>query len=242
MRIVAESIFAKSGRRKVLICKKCGGEKHYWLKPKWPWQCSDMPFQDNPLRSRTMMQSYKLPIRKWDLAMAFLSFSKNGISAAEMLRQLDHSRYETIWTMMHRIREAMGKRDSLYELTGMVEFDEAYFETETSEKDKQNLKRGKGSQRQQNVAVAAESTPLENIETGQKGRHCRYFKMKVLEGQAANEINGFIEQNISEESIVFSDKSTSYFDIADYVEVHITEKSTKESTKTTFPIGAYRNQ
>ena len=57
--------------------------------------------------------------------------------------------------------------------------------------------------------------------------------MKVLEGQGANEINGFIKQNISEESIVFSDKSTSYFDIADYVEVHVTEKSTKESTKTT---------
>ena len=59
------------------------------------------------------MENYKLPIRKWYLAMAFMSFSKKGISAAEMQRQLDHSRYETIWTMMHRIREAMGKRDSL---------------------------------------------------------------------------------------------------------------------------------
>ena len=224
--------FRQIKEKEGIVCKKCGSEKHYWLKAKWQWQCSECRFRTT-LRSGTMMESYKLPIRKWYLAMAFMSFSKKGISAAEMQRQLDHSRYETIWTMMHRIREAMGKRDSLYELTGMVEFDEAYFETETSEKDKQNLKRGKGSQRQQNVAVAAESTPLENIETGQKGRHCRYFKMKVQEGQGANEINGFIEQNISEESIVFSDKSTSYFDIADYVEVHITEKSTKESTKTT---------
>ena len=180
-----------------------------------------------------MMENYKLPLRKWYLAMAFMSFSKKGISAAEMQRQLNHSRYETIWVMMHRIRKAMGKRDSLYELTGMVEFDEAYFETETSEKDKQNLKRGRGSQRQQNVAVAAESIPLEDLETGKKGKHCRYFKMKVLEGQGAKEINGFIGQNISNESIVFSDKSTSYFDIADYVEVHVTEKSTKETTKTT---------
>lgn len=57
--------------------------------------------------------------------------------------------------------------------------------------------------------------------------------MKVLEGQGAEEINGFIEENISERSIVFSDKSTSYFDIAEYVEVHVTEKSTKETTKTT---------
>ena len=119
--------------------------------------------------------------------------------------------------MMHRIREAMGKRDSLYELNGMVEFDEAFFETETSEKDKQNLKRGRGNQRQQNVAVAAESIPLEDPGTGKKGKQCRYFKMRVLKGQSAEAINGFIRKIISEESIVFSDKSTSYFDIAEYV-------------------------
>ena len=215
-----------------IVCKKCGCEKHYWLQAKLQWQCSECHFRTT-LRSGTMMENHKLPIRKWYLAMAFMSFSKKGISAAEMQRQLEHSRYETIWAMMHKIREAMGKRDSQYELAGMVEFDEAYFETETSEKDKQNLKRGRGSQRQQNVAVAAESTPLEDLETGKKGKHCRYFKMKVLEGQGAEEINGFIGQNIAEESIVFSDKSTSYFDIASYVEVHVTEKSTKETTKTT---------
>lgn len=215
-----------------IVCKKCGCKKHYWLQAKWQWQCSECRFRTT-LRSGTMMENYKLPVRKWYLAIAFMSFSKKGISAAEMQRQLDHSRYETIWVMMHRIREAMGKRDSQYELAGMVEFDEAFFETETSEKDKQNLKRGRGSQRQQNVAVAAESTPLEDIETGKKGKHCRYFKMKVLEGQGTEEVNGFISQNIAEESIVFSDKSRSYFDIANYVEVHVTEKSTKETTKTT---------
>lgn len=224
--------FRQVREREGIICKKCGCKKHYWLQAKWQWQCSECRFRTT-LRSGTMMENHKLPIRKWYLAMAFMSFSKKGISAVEMQRQLDHSRYETIWVMMHKIREAMGKRDSRFELAGMVEFDEAWFETETSEKDKQNLKRGRGSQRQQNVAVAAESTPLEDPETGKKGKHCRYFKMKVLEGQGSEEINGFIGQNITEESIVFSDKSTSYFDIADYVEVHITEKSTKETTKTT---------
>lgn len=128
----------------------------------------------------------------------------------------------------------MGKRDILYGLTGMVEFDEPYFETETSGKEKQNLKRGKGSQRQMNVAVAAESTPLEDLETGKKGKRCRYFKMKVIDEHISDEFNEFVEQNIAEESIVFSDKSKSYIDIADFVEVHTTEKSTNETTKTTF--------
>lgn len=224
--------FKEVRQKQGIVCKKCGCKKHYWLKAKWQWQCSDCRFRTG-LRSGTMMENYKLPIRKWYLAMAFMSFSKKGISATELQRQLGHSRYETVWVMMHRIRESMGKRDNLYGLTGMVEFDETYFETETSEKDKQNLKRGKGSQRQQNVAVAAESVPLEDVETGKKGKQCRYFKMKVLDGHGSGEVNEFIEKNIAEESIVFSDKSTSYFDIADYVEVHVSEKSTAETTKTT---------
>ena len=57
--------------------------------------------------------------------------------------------------------------------------------------------------------------------------------MKVLDGHRSEEVNDFIVKNIEKESIVFSDKSTSYFDIADYVEVHVSEKPTPETTKTT---------
>lgn len=50
----------------------------------------------------------------------------------------------------------------------MFEFDEAYFETEVSEQKRAKLKRGKGSERQKNVAVISESTPLEDLKTGKK--------------------------------------------------------------------------
>lgn len=182
-----------------------------------------------------MMENAKLPFRKWYLAMAFMSFSKKGISAKELQKQLGHSRYESIWSMMHRIRRAMGQRDSLYGLDGMVEFDEGYFTTETSKRDKQNLKRGRGSQKQVNVAVMAESTQLEDLETGTNSKQCRYFKMKVLESHKSEEINEVIVENIDEKSIVFSDKSTSYLDISKYIDVHVTEKSTKETTVKTLP-------
>jgi len=165
--------------KKGIICEHCQSTKHYWLKAKWMWQCSGCEFRTT-LRSGTMMESAKLPVRKWYLAMAFMGFSKKGLSATELQKQLEHSRYESIWSMMHRIREAMSKRDSRYKLEGMVEFDEGYFHTETSENEKQKLKRGRGSQQQQNVAVLAESTPLENMRTEKKTNHVRYFKMKVL--------------------------------------------------------------
>ncbi|SIT97023.1 ISXO2-like transposase domain-containing protein, partial [Epilithonimonas bovis DSM 19482] len=39
--------------------------------------------------------------------------------------------------------------------------------------------------------------------------------------------------SIDNQSIVFTDKSTSYVDISDFVELHITEKSDKETTNET---------
>ncbi len=215
-------------------CKKCGCTKHYWLQDKWQWQCSECRFRTT-LRSGTMMENAKLPFRKWYLAMAFMSFSKKGISATELQRQLGHNRYESVWKMMHKIRKAMGNRDALYKLSDMVEFDEGCFETEISQASRLNLKRGRGSKRQVNVAVMAESTPLEEIDSGKKSNHCRYFKMKVLESYEKEQINQIIEDNIAEKTIVFSDKSTSYVDIAKFVEVHVTEKSSKETTTKTLP-------
>ncbi len=82
-----------------------------------------------------MFENSNLPFRKWYLARGFMSFSKKGLSAMELQRQLGHKRYNTVWSMMHRIRQAMGKRDNLYSLEGIAEFDEGYFSTETSEKD-----------------------------------------------------------------------------------------------------------
>ena len=226
--------FRRVREQEGLTCKKCGCTKHYWLKAKYQWQCSDCRFRTT-LRSGTMMENSNLPFRKWYLAMAFMSFTKKGLSAKELQRQLDHSRYATVWSMMHRIRKAMGQRDKQYNLEGMIEFDEGYFSTETSKGDKQNLKRGRGSQKQTNVAVMAESTYLEDIGTGKTSKHCRYFKMRVMESHNSDEINQVAEESFDEKCIVFSDKSTSYVDISEYVDVHVTEKSTRETTLKTLP-------
>lgn len=224
-------IHFKTQREKIGIkCKKCGCENHYWLKNKWQWQCSQCSFRTT-LRSGTVMQASKLTVRKWYLAMAFMSATKKGISACELQRQLGHKRYDTIWSLMHRIRNAMGNRDNQYTLEGMIEFDEAYFEKASPDGIK--LKRGKGSQKQQNVAVLAESTYLEDVNTKTISKSCRYFKMKVLNSHKKDAINETIQSSIDERAIVFSDKSTSYIDIADFVDTHIMEKSSKQTTNTT---------
>lgn len=56
--------------------------------------------------------------------------------------------------------------------------------------------------------------------------------MKVLNTHQKNEANELIVKYIHNEAIIFSDKSTSYVDFSDLVDIHITEKSNKEVTKT----------
>jgi len=57
--------------------------------------------------------------------------------------------------MYHKLRVVMGKRDDGYRLEDMVEYDEAFVGKATKPKVKNNLKRGRGSQKQSKVAVMA---------------------------------------------------------------------------------------
>jgi Zn-finger domain-containing protein len=57
------------------------------------------------------------------MAMAFMCFSKKAVSACELQRQLKHSRYDTVWSLMHRIRNIMGNREALNYLPDAGELD-----------------------------------------------------------------------------------------------------------------------
>ena len=108
------------------------------------------------------------------------------------------------------------------------------FTIKASEHQHKTQKAGGGSKTKSNVMVMAESTILEDIETGKVERQCRYFKAKVLEDHKTDGTNDTLEQAIDDEQvIVFTDQSTSYVDIADYIELHISEKSSETTTKET---------
>jgi len=165
--------------------------------------------------------------------MFLMSVTKKGFSAKEIQRQLGLKRYEPVWQMTHKIRKAMGNRDARYTLEGMIEMDEGYFTVACGEIEQSQGIRGRGAVGKANTLIMAESVPLECIETGEKSKSCRYFKAKVLDTHLSKEINQTVQKTIDNQSIVFSDKSTSYVDIADFVELHITEKSNEQTSKET---------
>lgn len=108
-----------------ITCKKCGCNHHYWLQNQWKWQCSKCKYRTS-LKSGTMFENSNLPIRMWYLAIAFMCFSKKAVSACELQRQLSHKRYDTVWSLMHRIRNIMGNREALYYLSNLIEVSDEY--------------------------------------------------------------------------------------------------------------------
>lgn len=222
----------KSERDKIGVLCICGSIEHFWHRSIWSYECKKCKHRTS-LRSGTVMQNSNLSFLIWYKTMFLLSATKKGFSSKEIQTQLGLKRYEPVWAMVHKLRKAMGNRDDRYTLEGMIEFDEGYFTIESSEIEQDKGVRGRGAVGKQNVAIMAESTPLENIGTGKRSSHCRYFKAKVLNTHAKGEINETVQKSIDEQSIVFTDQSTSYVDIASFVELHITEKSDKKTTKET---------
>jgi transposase-like protein len=71
----------------------------------------------------TVMQSTKLPLPKWFVAIFLIVNAKKGISSLQLSRDLDINK-NTAWFMQKRIREAMSSSGGL--LRGIVEVDESY--------------------------------------------------------------------------------------------------------------------
>jgi hypothetical protein len=225
--------FKEQRDKQGVVCNRCGGLQHYWLSKKLAYQCKSCQARQT-LKSGTILENSNLSFLIWYKTICLMTATKKGFSSKEIQRLLGLKRYEPVWAMVHKIREAMGQRDDRYTLEGMIEADEGYFSVEVSKLEQNTQKAGRGSKTKSTVMVMAESTILENVETGKIDRQCRYFKAKVLEDHNAEGTDEMLKKAIDgEKSIVFSDKSTSYINIADYVEIHMTEKSSEKTTKET---------
>ncbi|MCX2682152.1 IS1595 family transposase [Galbibacter sp. EGI 63066] len=215
-----------------VVCKRCGHTEHFWIKSRWSYECKECRSRTS-LRSGTIMQGSNLPFLVWYKTIFLMTATKKCFSIKEIQKQLGLRRYEPVWAMVHKLRKAMDRRDARYTLEGMMEMDEGYFSVESSEVEKSKAKRGRDAAGKSNVAVMAESAQLEDIETGKGTSQCRYFKAKVLDNHKAGGINETVKGGFDEKSIVLSDDSTSYVDISDYVELHISEKSSEGPAKET---------
>lgn len=196
-----------------VICKQCGSHEHYWQQSIWQYECKHCKFRTT-LRSGTIMEASKLPYRYWVITIFLMSISKKGFSALQMQRILGHKRYEPIWLMMHKIRAAMGNRESKYKLDGKVEIDDAFIEVVKEKKvnpltgkDEKN-KRGRGSQKKAKIIVMTKAvidTTKATLTGGKKGHAFRFVKMQVMESLGWEQVNEQVTKSVATNSDVITD-------------------------------------
>jgi transposase-like protein len=140
------------------------------------------------------MHGTHTPLVKWFWAIYLASRDKRGISALRLKGELAVC-YTTAWTMLHKIRKAMGERDAKYQLAGLVEVDDSYFGGPKS-----GGKRGRGTEKRQVIV---------GVSLSGKKQPC-FVKMAISENIKHETLAAFAQAHIEKGAVISSDAYTSY--------------------------------
>lgn len=107
-------------------CPRCAAAAHYVVGhgARKLFQCQACRHQTS-LTAGTLMDSTKLSLRTWFLAMFLISQDKTGLSSLGLMRHLGVS-YRTAWLIHQKLMATMGQRETQSPLSGNVQMDDAY--------------------------------------------------------------------------------------------------------------------
>jgi transposase-like protein len=176
-------------------CEKCDGEHYGVIKTrKLPlYQCKQCGYQAT-VTVNTILEKTRTDLVKWFIAIYSMATDKRGYSAVQCSKDIEVS-YPTAWLILHKIREAMEKRDESYSLVGIVEMDDGYFGGSD-----EGGKRGRGTDK---------TKVLVGLSLDDSNRP-KFAKMEVIPDIKGETIAGFAERNILPGSIISSDGFRSY--------------------------------
>ena len=146
------------------------------------------------VRTGTVFEESRLPLRKWLFAMYLMQTARKGVSALQLSKELDIS-YRSAWFMAHRLREACAATGEL--LSGMVEVDETYIGgLERNKHDSKKLKAGRG---------AVGKTPV----IGLRQRNGRTITMPIPDTTGPT-LQKAVRENVAAGSVIFTDEHGGY--------------------------------
>jgi transposase-like protein len=88
------------------------------------WKCKGCKKQFT-VTVDTIFEDSHIPLHKWLLAIHLLTSSKKGMSAHQLMRNLNIGQYKSAWFMAHRIRYAL-TGELPERMNGVIEADETY--------------------------------------------------------------------------------------------------------------------
>jgi hypothetical protein len=148
------------------------------------------------------MDSTKLPLRKWFLAMYLISQAKTGLSALALMRHLGVS-YRSAWLMNQKIMLTMARCDAARPLQGDVQIDDAYL----------------GGERPETAGTAGRASPnkvpfVAAVSLSERG-YPLYVKMSPLPGFTRKSIADWAGSNLVPGSNVVSDGLSCFAGVID---------------------------
>jgi transposase-like protein len=147
----------------------------------------------------TVLHRTRTPLTQWFWAAYLVTTHTPGLSALQLQRQLGISRYETAWTLLHKLRRAMVRpgRDLLRD---KVEVDEAYVGGPEIDL------RGGRQLRNKALVVAA-------VEV--RGKGSGRVRLQVVLDASGPSLTGFVKANVSPGATVMTDGWQGYAPLCD---------------------------
>ena len=193
-----ESVFWPEGR----CCGHCGSTNTKTASHKYmPYWCSDCRSYFS-VKTGTVMQASKLPLRKWAIGIYICLTSLKSVSSMKLRRDLQIGQ-KAAWFMLHRIREAWSVEIDDDDFQGPVEADETYFgdkrKNMSNEKRRELKDIGRGG-------IGSGKTAVADL----KDRESNQVVAKVVQSTDVATRRGFIVEHTEAFATVYTDDSSSY--------------------------------
>jgi len=174
-------------------CPACGYNRAYKIAKRHLYECTECGYQAS-VTAGTIMHKTRTSLKIWFWIIYLMANDKRGTSATQLSQQFGIS-YPTAWMMMHKIRKAMGNRDSQYTLAGLVEMDDTLIGAPT-----EGGKRGRGTEKTKVVASLSLTNSGNPV----------YLKMNVVDDLKSTTIVEVANKTITTGAKVSTDLYRSY--------------------------------